>query len=345
MQELEMDATSDDDLRSDAGSVSGDHPPAELFPVLAAPTTTGKGKNTIRFPLVPEACWKLNNVRFAFGSSFVMPGTRVDFRRLSAVIRTHPGAPLSIFGHADPVSDDSFNKKLSGYRAESIYAVLLHDAARWERLYLAAGPEEGWGVHSIRVMLSALNFDAGPQVADDVRKFQRQAGLREDGDPGPKTRAKLFEAYMAFLFPQKLQKTDFLARGADPNGKGDVQGCGEFNPVMVFSQEETRKFSKPENKSARDAENEINRRVVILFFSPGATYPPNKWPCPRIGEAVDGCRKRFWHDGQARRSPQPLRREFYKSRDTFACRFYHRLTKTSPCEGIDPISYEFAFSV
>jgi hypothetical protein len=56
------------------------------------------------------------------------------------------------------------------------------------------------------------------------------------------------------------------------------------------------------------------------------------WPCPRATEGTAGCRKRFWSDGERRRSPSDARREFADTQDTFACRFYHRMTTGSPCE-------------
>ena len=83
--------------------------------------------------------------------------------RVAELIRKeHPGAPMSVFGHADPVSDDSFNKELSGHRADSVYGVLVRGTARWERLYKAGGQAEGWGIGSIQTMLNALGFAAGP---------------------------------------------------------------------------------------------------------------------------------------------------------------------------------------
>lgn len=326
------------------GSVSATHPGANSLDVLASPTTDGKGKNTIRMELIPVACWKLENVRFAFGSSFILPETRGDFDGLTALRGQHPGAPASVFGHADPVGDDEFNKTLSGHRADSVYGVLIRDTARWERLYSAGGQNEGWGTKSIQQMLVALGFDAGPatgvmneQTRGAVRQFQGTAGVTADGDPGPKTREKLFAAYMAFLFPTPMAKADFLAQGADAGGKGDVQGCSEFNPILSFSKTENTFFSRPENKAARDKDNEVNRRVMVLLFRKGSVVNPAKWPCPKTTEGSAGCRKRFFSDGDARRAPHDERREFANTHDTFACRFYQRLVEVSPCEVINPV--------
>ncbi len=328
---------------STPGGVAGQHPALDIFPIFAATSVSGKEVNKIRMELIPVACWKLNDVRFLFGSSFLLPQTRGEFIELLQLRKQHPGAPLSVFGHTDPVSDDAFNKQLSGHRAESVYAVLVRDTAMWEKLFNTGGSAEGWGIGSTQRMLAALGFDPGPPTGSSnpsttaaIRDFQTKNGLTVDGQAGPKTRAALFLAYMTFLCPDKFEKSEFLARGVDPKGKGDYQGCGEFNPTMRFSVSEEKEFGKAANKADRNEENGVNRRVMVLLFRPGTIVRPAKWPCPRTSEGVADCRKRFFSDGEARRTPQALRREFKDTKDTFACRFYHRLVVASPCEGIEP---------
>ena len=325
------------------GGIAADHPELEPFHILLAPTTTGKEKNTIRLDLAPVACWKINDTRFEFGSSFVLPDSRSEFRELQRLREGHAGSPFSVFGHADPTGDDTFNKRLSDHRAEAIYAILTHEAARWERLYNAHGANEGWGIYSIQHMLTALGENPGPVTGSmnpttkqAVESFQEKNGLTRDGSPGPQTRAKLFAAYMSFLWPQKMEKSEFLGGGKDAGGKGDFQGCSEFNPVRVFSEEERQRLDQPANHAERNSENGPNRRVMVLLFRAGTVVAAAKWPCPRTGEGGGGCRKRFWSDGENRRANQAARREFEDTADTFACRFYHRLVVKSPCEGIDP---------
>ncbi|HEU0124222.1 MAG TPA: OmpA family protein [Bryobacteraceae bacterium] len=301
------------------GGHSANHSPTSPFPILAA-TTTGKEKNVIRQDLLSVACWRLNDVRFDFGSSFVVPEAKEEFEALALVCQAHAGAPLSIFGHADPVGNDDFNKVLSGRRAEAVYAVVTHDVARWEKLY---GAE--WGDPQIQSILKALQ-------APSVLAFQQANQLAADGVAGPQTREKLFAKYFQFLFPEPLPKNRFLGQGADADGKADFQGCSEFNPAMVFSKAENDAFAKSGSSAARNAENAVNRRVLVLFFRPGTIMPPSKWPCPRANEGSSGCKKRFWSDGPERRSYQSKRREFAETSNTFACRFYHRLVQASPCE-------------
>ena len=84
--------------------------------------------------------------------------------------------------------------------------------------------------------------------------------------------------------PFTVAKQDFLGRGGDQKGKGDFQGCGEFNPVMIFSRDEQQEFDSPEEAPVRDQENAANRRVVIFLFRPGIRIDPGAWPCPaRVG--------------------------------------------------------------
>ncbi|HEY3838010.1 MAG TPA: hypothetical protein VGL72_15625, partial [Bryobacteraceae bacterium] len=134
-----------------------------------------------------------------------------------------------------------------------------------------------------------------------------------------------------------LNQGDFLG-GTDPKGKADYQGCGEFNPMLLFSQEEEQEFQDPANKDQRDEENAPNRRVIGLLFRPGTKVDPSRWPCPRADEGTAGCRKRFWSDGDKRRNTRlsGQERQFDQTHDTFACRFYHRLMTGSPCEKILP---------
>ncbi|MFN0101338.1 MAG: peptidoglycan-binding protein [Bryobacteraceae bacterium] len=335
---------------NEVGGIAADLPVDNPLALFLSPTNDGKGRNSIRARLIPVGCWRLDDVRFAFGSSFLLPNTKKEFGELDALIKKHPKAPLTIFGHADPVGNDDFNKRLSGERAETVYALLIRDTARWEKLYKSGGSDSGWGIGSVQQMLAALGHDPGPVTGSDnaktkaaVTEFQKKSpGLSVDGAAGPATRAKLFNAYMDFLCPVTLAKTDFLGKGQDPGGKADYQGCSEFNPAQLLTASENQNLPK----SDRDRENGVNRRVMLLLFAPG-TQPPAKWPCPRATDGVAGCKKRLWSDGEKRRTPGPARRKFSETQDTFACRFYHRLSVSSPCEGVKPapviewIQYEY----
>ena len=64
----------------------------------------------------------------------------------------------------------------------------------------------------------------------------------------------------------RLKPEDFLARGLGNDGKGDYQGCGEFNPLMIFSKDEQAFFDKEANHNARNKENLGNGGPVRRFF-------------------------------------------------------------------------------
>ena len=91
-----------------------------------APTISGR-MNTIRPSLRPHACWRMDDLRFDFDSSFILPTATREFALLA---RTRPpssgetgesaaatGLLMSVFGHADPTGSDDYNKVLSCRRA------------------------------------------------------------------------------------------------------------------------------------------------------------------------------------------------------------------------------------
>ena len=339
---------------SSAGGVAGAHDTAGQQPLqFQIAPSTGPEQNRIRFPLIPLACWRVDDVRFAFGSSFVQPDAAEEIEYLQALREVHrekvagtePGEPpagryprLSLFGHADPVGTDDYNKQLSGRRATSVYALLVRRTDLWETLYSEPQGDDRWGQQAISTMLVSLGY---PNDNSAVSSFQSDHDLAADGQPGPETRKALFQSYMDLLcspgFVLNAQE-DFLA-GTDAAGKGDYQGCSEFNPALLFSQQEEDSFSGGQNQGSRNDENAPNRRVVGLLFRVGSRVTAALWPCPRASEGSAGCKKRFWSNGEERRSKKlPAdRREFSATKDTFACRFYHRLTTSSPCEAILPL--------
>jgi hypothetical protein len=316
------------------GGVSGRHPEAAPFQFLVAPSTSNEF-NTARLRLIPVACWKVEDIRFAFDSSFVTPDIKRELQDLLALREAHKKAdivarttqfpPLSVFGHADPVGLDDYNKALSGRRATVIYALLISNTnpAKAVHLWKAVAAQENWGTNQRQTMQSVTGLPAGTPEA------------------------QLFQAYMQALCPKELSLTpkDFLAQGVDAGGKGDYQGCSSFNPVLIFSQQKEDEFEQAErdqDKSgldARNAANAPNRRVMVLLFRVGSKVDPAKWPCPRATEGVGACIKRFWSDGQERRRKRlpDQDRKVKDTEDTFACRFYQRISRGSPCE--QPISF------
>jgi hypothetical protein len=326
------------------GGVVAKHPETDLPPALVGPATSAEF-NRIRLPLIPINCWRVEDVRFAFDSSFVSftpqpsldptsdplakpfsdhDDIRTELNLLATLAASNPGCPFSVFGHADPVgpaiNPDEYNKALSGRRATAIYALMIanEELAKATNLWQQIAATENWGSNQRQMMQQATNLSSAASMGELIKK------------------------YLQTLCPAnlKLGPKDFLAQGADPAGKGDYQGCSSFNPLLLFSQEDQDDYDQGESDqdnaliAERNLANGPNRRVMILMFKKGSKVIPSEWPCPSATGSKAGCVKRFWADGQTRRSQLlPDRsREYAKTKDTFACRFYDRLMRTSPCE-------------
>src|SRR5204863_1785388 len=157
-------------------------------------------KNAVRADLTPIACWRLDDIRFDFDSCFVRPEAYPDFRLLAALRKDHAGSVLTIFGHADPVGKEPYNKQLSGRRAIAVYSVLIRDVNKWESLYAA----DNWGNPQVLLMLDALGYT--PAADDGLHSGGASKALKQfQGDNPPltahgyvnaATRKKLFKAYM-----------------------------------------------------------------------------------------------------------------------------------------------------
>lgn len=304
--------------------LTASHPGIEGVTLRVAPAV-GAEFNRVRSFLIPKACFKFEDAHFAFDSSFITPGG-FDITPLRDLLDKFPGTKASIFGHADPVGDDVYNKRLSGRRAQAVFGLLTRDVALWEKLADHPAGGDNWKPQAEQTMRAATGLPAGTPRAKLILAYMDQLCTVHDaaGQPVPGEDGQPREV--------KLTKADFLARGAGPNGKGDMQGCSEFNPLMLFSKDEKAFFDQPENRAERNVQNQGNRRVMVLLFRAGSQVDPGKWPCPTVEEGTGGCLKRFYSDGEQRRSNQDARREFKDTKDTFACRFYDRISNSSPCE-------------
>ena len=313
------------------GGMAGEHAAAGPFRFLVAPATSDES-NLLRLPLVSVGCWAVDDVRFAFDSSFVNADCsggggppediRVELAALQSLRDDNAGCPLALFGHADPVGDDSYNKALSERRARAIYALLIFktDPDTALSYWQGIARTENWGQ---------------PQ-SDAMKAFVSGSGKDSSGG--------LVRTYMQLLSDAgpAMAKTDFLAQGTGADRKGDFQGCSEFNPLVVFSQEKQAAFdqAKADNDGPgieeRNKANAPNRRVLGLLFRQGSKVDPALWPCPRAADGIAGCKRRFWADGETRRSTHLPGddRTFDTTGDTFACRFYQRLSTGTPCHSV-----------
>lgn len=306
-----------EEILDDLEAFAGTHKVIPNSDLAVAPTTE-KEKNTIRLRLISVACWRLNDARFLFDSSFIGPAAKQEIKLLAELIKDHPKCPASIFGHADSTGTDDYNKKLSGRRAMAIYGLLTRKTDLWEHLHKEPLGNDKWDDRILDIMRTAVSTGAPDKSLSG---------------------AALFSKYMDFLCTDddtkevfKMESADFLGEGADAKGKAAYQGCSDFNLVKILSKDQLDEFKKPENKSARDNENAVNRRVVVYLFEPGTKVDPGKWPCPHAMDGPEGCHKRFWSDANDRRANADAIRIYEEDLRTFACRFYDRLANSSPCE-------------
>jgi hypothetical protein len=242
-----------------SGGVTGPHATPPPFQIVVAPSTEAQF-NKVQFPLTVLACWGVDDVRFAFDSSFLdvdydgakdpPEDIRQELTNLKTLMEANKGCTLSLFGHADPVGDDVYNKALSERRARSLYALLIFKSEPDLALqyWSAIASQEHWSTNQQQTMQAFVGDGSSGSAL--VRSY-----LRKLSEPGP-----------------TLSKTDFLGQGAGPDREGDFQGCSEFNPLLIFSQEKQAEFDRAKaNNDAdgiarRNEQNAQNRRVLGLVF-------------------------------------------------------------------------------
>src|SRR5690606_26471025 len=129
------------------------------------------------------------------------------FGKLAGVIARHPGSPMSVFGHADPTGDPSYNKILSERRARSVFAVMTKNTDIWEDLFRNQQGASGddWGTRSLQMMLDALGHQPGNmdgKMDERTREAIRELLGLPPGTPVNSTtaiRKEIFARYMDFL--------------------------------------------------------------------------------------------------------------------------------------------------
>lgn len=304
-------------------------------------------------PPKPLAAWNLGSVHFGFDSSFILPSAADELASLKNKISEHSDSAIAVFGHADPVGDDERNKKLAGRRAFAVYSLLTKDPKGWTEL--ARGAEgDKWDLRTTQKMLAHLKDGSGapyyqgridgvsgPKTQAAVKSFQSANGLKPDGVAGPKTHEKLFGAYMESICPISCKPDDFLGDPKDPKHQWACSGCGEFNPLLVFSKAEDGQFRNSGDKSARNAKNSVNRRATVFLF-PSTAKGTGKveFPCPDRDSGSSKCRTQFYEDGDRRRNPTEAERTWEKDKDTFACKFYAELGEGASPAGSGPWAIE-----
>jgi len=293
----------------------------------------------------PLAVWSLGAVHFGFDSSFVLPSAAGKIAEFKKTLASHAGAAVAVFGHADPTGDDDCNKRLSGRRAFAVFCLLAGNAKGWGELAKGADGDK-WDLRATQTMLAHLKDKAGtiyyagtvdgrsgPKTENGIKSFQKDHGLKPDGIVGPLTRDKLHETYIASLCATPIPDADFLGDPKDPKRQWACIGCGEANPVLVFSKADDDKFRLAQDKTGRDAKNAPNRRATVMLFPPGTKGPGKAtFPCPAWNDGATKCKAQFLDDADKRRNPSDAERTWEKDKDTFACGFYAEIST----EGADP---------
>lgn len=375
----------------DASGVTASHPQSVVLPVIAAPVPDeqkGENFNAIREQLVAIGCKELPDDHFEFDSSFVLPRSALGFTKFGDFVKAHKKRdeqqrfpPSALFGHADPTGRSGYNRMLSGRRATAVYGVLTKNPAIWEDLFSNSFGGDVWGLKSVQNMLSISLITLQPSglpeapfylgeidggktpatrqaTATAIAAWREARGLGAGNTLGPAQRKQLFKEYMDALCngPDfKLAPTDFIAKAQGGAAlKGDVMGCGEFNPRFLLTDATVKAAEKDKSlQEARNASYAVNRRVIIYIFKQGTEIQPAKWPCPIARSEDDSaCKKRFWSEGEKRRAEAEDERTFgeemthlaaddggqlvdtpvEKTGNTMACRFYHGFARFSPCE-------------
>jgi outer membrane protein OmpA-like peptidoglycan-associated protein len=366
-----------DDSQSGGSGGSGNsfaaqHAVAPRHALNVAPTDGSTKFNTIRIPLIPVACWRLDDPGFAFDSSFVAPVFRDDVTMLREILQVNQSCPAALFGHCDPAGNDKLNKTLGDRRVIAVYALLTRQPSLWAYLY--DNPEVGdtWGTSAIQCMLQSLVDADGHSYYPDtdtidgkygndtvaaVKAFQADSGKPVTGQADGATRTVLFGAYMDRLSatdtasatdPQPdapstaaatslMKPEDFLGGTGASQGdlpKMSLQSCGKLNPVVLLTTDEMggEDTTDGASKTTRNADDAPNRRVVMFLFPQGTKVDTGVWPCPEVKKPMDACKSAFWPDGDQRRKNGSTLRVYSQTHDTMACRFYDRFARRSPCE-------------
>ncbi len=206
------------------------------------------------------SCVRLGDADFAFGKSFIKPHALYQLRKTLEARRAELERlekwSLTIFGHADDVGSDTFNKALSQRRARALYALIMRDPRAWEEI----AKKERWGVIFYRVIQLTIGGDLKAKVDPRIARYGKKDGKAQ------KLRADLFKKYM---------NSDQFA--VDPGGilaghftEPPHVGCGEYNLAMKVKRAGL-------SRAQHRARNQVNRRVILIFWR-GKGPSPSSWP-------------------------------------------------------------------
>lgn len=308
---------------SDHG-ISAQHPDDEKVLLVEPSMAPGGTPSNMTLPIRLIACWKAEDICFDFDSSFVKPDSNDEIQAFFKLWNDNDKPPISIFGHADPVGEDVYNKTLSENRAKAIYGIIVKDPNIWLEIFKKPAEKK-----ALLEKLISLTKKDGKKIVekDPGPTFDVNNNINEET-----LRSALNQYFDYHIGDNKpLTESNFLG------GKiAAYQGCSEFNPLIMFSKEEWNNYKKPSQKDDRNKANEPNRRVIIFLFHPDTQITDQIWPCPKAPN-INKCK--VWDkNGKKNREFQAGRhREHNVTKDTFACSFYRKIAQISPCEKVREI--------
>jgi len=76
----------------------------------------------------------LKNILFEFDKAEIQPISYNELNRLLNLLRNNPGLKIDIYGHADKIGNEKYNKKLSELRAKAVFEYLIANGINKSRL-------------------------------------------------------------------------------------------------------------------------------------------------------------------------------------------------------------------
>jgi len=289
-------------------------------------------------PPKPLAIWSLGPAHFAFGSSFPLPSSCQELDKLKALHEQNPDAVAAIFGHADQMSEPADNKTLSDRRARAVHGLLTRDLDGW--LNLSQGTKfDPWDLDTTQAALATLKNRSGspyysgavdgilgPMTDQAIRSYQADNGLKVDGIAGPKTKAKLYLAYMDAICSVKLKPESFVGDPPDAKKQWACCGCGATNPALVPSKPDADNLQASKDKAALREKVSPNQRASVFLFPSTCKGAGNiTFPCPACGDGAQDCHAQCHDDIATRQNPTDKERTCDADKDTFGCAFYTQL--------------------
>ena len=95
----------------------------------------------------------LNNVRFEFDRSDLLPDSRTLLEQVAASLKDQPELKIEVAGHTDSMGSDAYNLALSDRRAASVRSYLVKQGVPTANIY-----SKGYGE---RVPVATNNTDEG----------------------------------------------------------------------------------------------------------------------------------------------------------------------------------------